>query len=249
MVLLEKLPECLTRQNSLTTPSCEAFLFFVVYVFLKQTSLLSVICLPSTKLLLSPLLSVTGEPYSFPALPLRALSSPQDADPQQVHVEVACVQPPPSNGETPKVKTECEDQSSPLPSEAAATSKTSRLSCKKGMSLGGTPRPARRTIWERNTPRTPDRASARQAGAEGREDTDGGWGGGIGSDPLAPYDRIEEETVDDSGLKELLHTGRRDGYLDLRRYRKPGWPRPLRVTRVEASHGKRCVCWDVRSTL
>ena len=78
---------------------------------------------------------------------------------------------------------------------------------------------------------------------------DGGWGGGISSDPLVPYDRIEEDTVDDSGLEELLHTGRRDGYMDLRMYRKPGWPRPLRVTRVEASHGKRCVCWDVRSTL
>lgn len=64
-------------------------------------------------------------------------------------------------------------------------------------------------------------------------------GGDDGDDPLAPYDRIAASTVDDEGLEELLHTGRRDGYLDLRRYRKPGWPRPRRITRLEASHGKR----------
>lgn len=60
-------------------------------------------------------------------------------------------------------------------------------------------------------------------------------------DPLAVYARIEAETVNDEGLEALLHSSKRSGYLDLRRYRKPGWPRPLRITRLEASHGKRCV--------
>lgn len=73
--------------------------------------------------------------------------------------------------------------------------------------------------------------SSREEGNDDDDDDD--------DDPLAPYARIEAETVSDDGLEELLHTGRRDGYLDLRRYRKPGWPRPLRVTRLEASHGKR----------
>ncbi|CAN0419240.1 unnamed protein product, partial [Hapterophycus canaliculatus] len=58
-------------------------------------------------------------------------------------------------------------------------------------------------------------------------------------DPLAPYARIEAETVSDDGLEDLLHTEKREGFLDLRRFRKPGWPRPLRITRLEASHGKR----------
>lgn len=61
-------------------------------------------------------------------------------------------------------------------------------------------------------------------------------------DPFAPYIRIEHETVSDAGLEELLHNSRRNGYLDIRRYRKPGFPRPLRTTRIEANHGKRCVC-------
>lgn len=83
---------------------------------------------------------------------------------------------------------------------------------------------------------------------QSRDDARGGSSGsndddndddGDGDDPLVPYARIEAETVSDEGLEELLHTGRRDGFLDLRRYRKPGWPRPLRVTRLEASHGKR----------
>ena len=68
---------------------------------------------------------------------------------------------------------------------------------------------------------------------------DGVGGGGV-DDPLAPYARIAAETWNDEGLEELLHSSRREGYLDLRRFRKPGWPRPLRVTRLEASHGKRC---------
>lgn len=87
--------------------------------------------------------------------------------------------------------------------------------------------------------------SAAAAAAAGQGYTGGGGGvdgdgdDGDVDDPLAPYDRIERETVSDKGLEDLLHTGRRDGFLDLRRYRKPGWPRPLRVTRLEASHGKR----------
>ena len=81
-----------------------------------------------------------------------------------------------------------------------------------------------------------------QPGALGEEAGGGtrGADGGV-NDQLAPYDRIEAETWDDEGLEELLHGSRREGYLDLRRYRKPGWPRPLRVTRLEASHGKRYV--------
>lgn len=89
-------------------------------------------------------------------------------------------------------------------------------------------------------------------GRPARRQQGGSGGGGSSSggssstedgddDPLAPYACIAVETVSDEGLEELLHTGRRDGFLDLRRYRKPGWPRPLRITRLEASHGKRLV--------
>ncbi|CAN0324760.1 unnamed protein product, partial [Laminaria digitata] len=105
-----------------------------------------------------------------------------------------------------------------------------------------TPRQARRTRrWSQ--PRAGEEAGGRRGGNGGGSGSGGGGGGGV-DDPLAPYARIEAETWDDEGLEELLHGSRREGYLDLRRFRKPGWPRPLRVTRLEASHGKRYVRWD-----
>lgn len=103
-----------------------------------------------------------------------------------------------------------------------------------------TPRQARRARRWSSQPRALGRTGEEAGGGRG------GGGvvvGGCGvDDPLAPYARIEAETWDDEGLEELLHGSRREGYLDLRRFRKPGWPRPLRVTRLEASHGKRYEC-------
>lgn len=62
---------------------------------------------------------------------------------------------------------------------------------------------------------------------------------GDDDDPFSPYARIDRDTVSDEGLDELLHNSRRNGFLDIRRYRKPGFPRPMRATRLEANHGKR----------
>lgn len=112
-----------------------------------------------------------------------------------------------------------------------------------------TPRQARRARRWSSQPRALGRTGEEAGGGRGG----GGGGVGVGSggggggcagdvdDPLAPYARIEAETWDDEGLEELLHGSRREGYLDLRRFRKPGWPRPLRVTRLEANHGKRYI--------
>lgn len=85
-----------------------------------------------------------------------------------------------------------------------------------------------------------EKATGRRGKRPGRQE--GGHGGALDNgDPFAPYAKIERETVSDEGLEELLHNSRRNGYLDIRRYRKPRFPRPVRTTRIEANHGKRCV--------
>lgn len=53
------------------------------------------------------------------------------------------------------------------------------------------------------------------------------------------YGRIDSETVTDEGLQELLHNNKKSGYLDIRKYKKPDFVRPLRATCLEVSHGKK----------
>lgn len=68
---------------------------------------------------------------------------------------------------------------------------------------------------------------------------DGGDDPSEDPDPLAPYARIERETVNDEGLEDLLHNSRKSGYLDLRKHVKPGFARPVRATILEVNHGGR----------
>ena len=138
--------------------------------------------------------------------------------------------PPP--GKRPRVKLERDAGGGDSSGSNSSLPPTSRAlaSPRRGTeapSMGGTPG------GRLNQSRDDARGGSSGSNDDDNDDDDDG------DDPLVPYSRIEAETVSDEGLEELLHTGRRDGFLDLRRYRKPGWPRPLRVTRLEASHGKR----------